>query len=82
MHITIIEDELLLSDQISKRLVKKWYTTKIINSIKEYKDIKNIKSDIFIIDIWLKWIWYNRGFKKSKKNKFSYYNNFLIRWSR
>lgn len=70
MHITIIEDELLLSDQISKRLVKKWYTTKIINSIKEYKDIKNIKSDIFIIDIWLRdWSWFDiiEDLRKVKK---------------
>lgn len=72
MQITIIEDEKLLSEQIAKRLQKKWYITMIINSFSEYKEIKNIKSDVFIIDIWLRdWSWFDiiEDLRKNKKIK-------------
>lgn len=72
MQITIIEDEKMLSDQIAKRLNRKWYTTTAINSFSDYKSIKNVRWDVYIIDISLRdWSWFDiiEDLRKNKKSK-------------
>ncbi len=60
MHITIIEDEKVLSSNISKKLIKNWFNTYILNSYKDFKKEPYKKTDLFIIDIWLiDWSWFD-----------------------
>ncbi len=60
MHITIVEDEKILSKNISKKLNKNWFNTKIFNSYTEFINTDFINSDLYIIDIWLiDWSWFD-----------------------
>ncbi|NVP17506.1 response regulator transcription factor [Candidatus Gracilibacteria bacterium] len=51
MHITIIEDEKILSNNIAKKLNRNGYNTKIFNSYNEFINENNLNSDLYIIDI-------------------------------
>lgn len=60
MHITIIEDEKILSNNIAKKLNRNWYNTKIFNSFNEFINENNLNSDLYIIDISLNdWSWFD-----------------------
>lgn len=60
MHITIIEDEKTLSNNIAKKLNRNWYNTKIFNSYNEFINENNLNSDLYIIDISLNdWNWFD-----------------------
>mgnify|MGYP001766752987 CR=1 FL=1 len=60
MHITIIEDEKILSKNIAKKLNRNWYNTKIFNSYNEFINENNLNSDLYIIDISLNdWSWFD-----------------------
>lgn len=54
MYITIIEDEKVLSNNISKKLLKNWFNTKIINSYNDFINQSSIESDLYVIDISLR----------------------------
>lgn len=72
MHITIIEDEKILSKNIVKNLNKKWYNTKNFNSYNDFINENNLNSDLYIIDISLNdWNWFDiiKHIRKNKKNK-------------
>ncbi|MDD3145399.1 MAG: response regulator transcription factor [Candidatus Gracilibacteria bacterium] len=51
MHITIIEDEKILSANIAKKLNRGGYNTKIINSYNEFINDELEETDLYIIDI-------------------------------
>lgn len=51
MHITIIEDEKILSKNISKKLIKNWFSTRVFNWYEEFINEKIKYSDLYIIDI-------------------------------
>lgn len=60
MHITIIEDEKILSSNIAKRLSKNWYNVRVINSFNEYMKNRIDNTDLYIIDISLRdWCWFD-----------------------
>lgn len=60
MYITIIEDEKILSDKISKKLIRNWYNTKIYNWYYDFMKDKDNHSDLYIIDISLQdWNWFD-----------------------
>jgi len=60
MHITIIEDEKILSKNISKKLKFNWFNTTIFNSYNDFITNNLIKSDLYIVDIWLiDWSWFD-----------------------
>lgn len=72
MHITIIEDEKILSNNISKKLKKNWYNTKIINSYNEFIIENNLDSDLYVVDISLTdWSWFDiiKHIRKNRDNK-------------
>ncbi|MDD2871094.1 MAG: response regulator transcription factor [Candidatus Gracilibacteria bacterium] len=54
MYITIIEDEKVLSNNISKKLLKNGFNTKIINSYNDFINQSSIESDLYVIDISLR----------------------------
>lgn len=51
MKITIIEDEINLSEKLSKKLRKNWYNTSIFNNKNELLKNHKIESDLYIIDL-------------------------------
>jgi len=60
MHITIIEDEKVLSSNIAKKLNKNWYNTDIISSYNDYLLSDNNNTDLYVIDISLRdWSWFD-----------------------
>lgn len=60
MHIIIIEDEKILSEKLSKKLFRNWYTTSIFNWYKEFISSYKQKWDLYIIDISLiDWSWFD-----------------------
>jgi len=60
MHITIIEDEKILSKNISKKLIKNWFNTKIFNSYKDFINTDTFVADLYIIDLSLiDWSWFD-----------------------
>ncbi len=60
MHITIIEDEKYLSKNLSKKLIKNWFNTKIFNSYNEFIEKNSYIADLYIIDISLiDWSWFD-----------------------
>lgn len=60
MYITIIEDEKVLSKNISKKLLKNWFNTKVINSFTDFMNEKFFDSDLYVIDISLRdWSWFD-----------------------
>lgn len=74
MHISIIDDEKVLTSKISKKLILNWYTVSEYYSYKEfmkawvYEDI----SDLYIIDLSLwDWSWFDiiRFLRENKKIK-------------
>ena len=69
MHITIIEDEKILSNNIAKKLNRNWYNTKVFNSYNEFINENNLDSDLYVIDISLTdWSWFDI-IKHNKKNR-------------
>jgi two-component system phosphate regulon response regulator PhoB len=70
MHITIIEDEQILSNNISKKLKKNWFNTMIFNSYNDFMKNDIFISDLYIIDISLiDWSWFDIiKFLRNKKN--------------
>jgi len=72
MHITIIEDEKILSNNIAKKLNRNWYNTKIFNSYKDFINENNLDSDLYVIDISLTdWSWFDiiKHIRKKRENK-------------
>lgn len=60
MYITIIEDEKVLSNNISKKLLKNWFNTRIINSYNDFMNESFLESDLYVIDISLRdWSWFD-----------------------
>lgn len=60
MHIIIIEDEINLSENISKKLSKNWFNTKIFNSYNEFIKANSFIADLYIIDLSLiDWSWFD-----------------------
>jgi len=60
MHITIIEDEKILSANIAKKLNRWWYNTKVINSYNDFINDELEETDLYIIDISLiDWSWFD-----------------------
>ncbi len=60
MYITIIEDKKVLSNNISKKLLRNWFNTRIMNSFTEFMNADFIDSDLYIIDISLRdWSWFD-----------------------
>ena len=51
MHITIIEEEKILSSKISKVLKTNWFNTQFFNTHIDFKNKSSYISDLFIIDI-------------------------------
>jgi two-component system alkaline phosphatase synthesis response regulator PhoP len=69
MHITIIEDEKLLSKNLEKKLIKNWFNTTIYNWYIEFINSNFQKSDLYIIDLSLiDWSWYDIIKKLREKN--------------
>ena len=70
MHITIIEEEKILSSKISKILKINWFNTQIFNTHTDFKNKSSYISDLFIIDItstefnWFDIITYLRNTRK------------------
>ncbi len=54
MYITIIEDEKVLSNNISKKLLKNWFNTRIINSYNDFMNEVFVESDLYVVDISLR----------------------------
>ena len=72
MHITIIEDEKILSNNIAKKLNRNWYNTKVFNSYNEFINENNLDSDLYVIDISLTdWNWFDiiKHIRKNRENK-------------
>jgi len=72
MHITIIEDEKILSNNIAKKLNRNWYNTKVFNSYNEFINENNLDSDLYVIDISLTdWSWFDiiKHIRKNRENK-------------
>ncbi len=72
MHITIIEDEKILSNNIAKKLNRNWYNTKVFNSYNEFINENNLDSDLYVIDISLTdWSWFDiiKYIRKNRDNK-------------
>ena len=72
MHITIIEDEKILSNNIAKKLNRNWYNTKVFNSYNEFINENNLDSDLYVIDISLTdWSWFDiiKHIRKNRDNK-------------
>lgn len=72
MHITIIEDEKILSNNIAKKLNRNWYNTKVFNSYNEFINENNLDSDLYVIDISLTdWNWFDiiKHIRKNRDNK-------------
>lgn len=60
MHITIIEDEKLLSEKISKKLKNYWFSISIFNDIESFNKSSLEDTDLYIIDLFLKdWLWFD-----------------------
>lgn len=60
MKISILEDNILLAKNISKKLINNWYEVSIYNSVTSFISEHNISSDLYIIDISLwDWNWFN-----------------------
>ena len=72
MHITIIEDEKILSANIAKKLNRWWYNTKVINSYNDFINDELEETDLYIIDISLiDWSWFDiiKNLRWNKKSK-------------
>ncbi len=72
MHITIIEDEKILSNNIAKKLNRNLYNTKVFNSYNEFINENNLDSDLYVIDISLTdWNWFDiiKHIRKNRDNK-------------
>ncbi|MDP2091028.1 MAG: response regulator transcription factor [Candidatus Gracilibacteria bacterium] len=54
MYITIIEDEKVLSNNISKKLIKNGFNTRILNSYNDFMNETFIESDLYVVDISLR----------------------------
>jgi DNA-binding response OmpR family regulator len=46
-----VEDEALLAELISKKLKREGHNTKIIESVKDFKDKYKYPADLYILDI-------------------------------
>lgn len=71
MRIIIIEDDLPLALNISKKLEKNGFKTIIFNNIKDFRENYGLEADLYIVDIWLPdWSWLEllRWLRKDKKN--------------
>jgi DNA-binding response OmpR family regulator len=51
MKITIIEDDINLSENLAKKLIKNGYNTSIFNNKNEILENHKIESDLYIIDL-------------------------------
>lgn len=73
MYITIIEDEKVLSNNISKKLIKNWFNTRILNSYNDFMNETFIESDLYVVDISLRdWSWFDIiKFLRETKNSIS-----------
>ncbi len=72
MKIAIIEDEKLLSANMSKKLKSKGFTVKIFDDIESFNNFNNKNFDIYIIDILLTdWIWFSilENIRNKEENK-------------
>lgn len=56
MNITIIEDDKLISDLLTKKLTSNWYKVNALNSKIDFMLNHHLDSDLYIIDIFL-WDW-------------------------
>lgn len=59
MHISIIEDELLLGEKMRIKLINQWYLVSIYTSYKQFMSIWNSNSHLYVVDIGL---WDGSGF--------------------
>jgi len=62
MKITIIEDDIRLSNNLAKKLKRNWYFISEYNSKNDILSNHKIESDLYIIDLNL-WIYENEGFE-------------------
>lgn len=73
MHIIVIEDEIILSQNLEKTLSKQWYEVEILSSYKDFTNYTKLhEADLFLIDISLwdgSWIDAVKIIKKSKLTK-------------
>ena len=53
MNITIIDDEVILAKNISKKLEKHGFSVEIFNNCTDFYQFQNAQSDLYIVDIWL-----------------------------
>ncbi len=53
MHIVIIDDEVLLSHAMKKKLDQQWYSVSIAHSLSEYRNTPFWKVDLYLVDITL-----------------------------
>jgi DNA-binding response OmpR family regulator len=56
MHISIIEDELLLGEKMRIKLINQWYLVSIFTSYKEFMTLWTSDSHLYVVDIGL-WDW-------------------------
>ena len=59
MHVSIIEDEVLLGEKIRNKLTNQWYIVSIFTSYTHFMEQGSSTSHLYIIDIWL---WDGNGF--------------------
>jgi len=58
MNIAVVEDDKILSSNISKKIIRSWYNIETFNSVMDFKDNNRLSSNLYIIDIWLPdWSW-------------------------
>jgi len=70
MNITIVEDDDILSSNISKKISRSWYKTEVFSSVLDFKANNLLLSNLYIIDIWLPdWSWLDIvKYLRNKKN--------------
>lgn len=59
MHISIIEDEVLLGEKMRIKLINQWYLVSIFTSYKQFMTLWNSDSHLYVVDIGL---WDGSGF--------------------
>jgi two-component system phosphate regulon response regulator PhoB len=80
MIITIIEENIILSNILSRKIIKSWYNTKIINNCDDFLKNNYINSDLFIIGNFNKEKWNCDLIKFIRKNSFTN-SPIIILWS-
>ncbi len=59
MHVSIIEDEVLLGEKMRTKLINQWYLVSIFTSYRQFMRFWSSESHLYVIDIWL---WDGSGF--------------------